>query len=110
MLLKGLLMESTQEMEMEEEFEVQEEREQKVKRKFEASFINGLAMGFGIGCVAAFVILWISVYFSPLLPGNIGYSDLLVIFIYPLLYLLALGLVSLTMGFVREYHSKPSRT
>jgi len=101
-------MENAQEMEIEEESEVYEEKAPKVKRKLEVSFVNGLAMGFGIGCVAAFVILWISVYFSPLLPGNVGYSDLLVIFVYPLVYLLALGLVSLTMGFVREYYSKPS--
>lgn len=105
-------MEAIEETEVEEQFEItspqkQEEETLKIRRKLGAGFINGLGVGFGIGCIAAFIILWVSVYFSPLLPGSVNYSGLLVIFIYPLLYLLALGLVSLTAGFVREHYSKP---
>ena len=66
-------------------------------------FIHGLAAGIGIGCVATFVIMWIAVFFSPQLPSRVTYEAMLAVFIYPLLYLLAVGLVALTAGIVREY-------
>ena len=66
-------------------------------------FIHGLASGLGIGCVATFVIMWIAVFFSPQLPSRVTYEAMLAVFIYPLLYLLAVGLVALTAGIVREY-------
>jgi fructose-specific phosphotransferase system IIC component len=71
-----------------------------------SSFIHGLAVGLGIGCITTFVILWITVFFSPLLPQTVTYEGLLAIFIYPLVYLLAVGLVALTAGIVREYYAK----
>jgi threonine/homoserine/homoserine lactone efflux protein len=73
-------------------------------------FVNGLAVGVGIGCIATFVVMWIAVFFSPQLPAGTTYQTLLSIFIYPLVYLLAVGLVALTAGIVREYYSQYGRT
>ena len=70
-----------------------------------SSFIHGLAVGLGLGCIATFVIMWIAVFFTPKLPDAISYETMLSIFIYPLVYLLAVGLVALTAGIVREYYS-----
>jgi hypothetical protein len=72
-----------------------------------SSFIHGLAVGLGIGCIATFVITWIAIFFTPMLP-SVTYETLLSIFIYPLIYLLAVGLVSLTAGIVREYYTRKS--
>jgi hypothetical protein len=68
-------------------------------------FVHGLAAGLGIGCIATFVIMWIAVFFSPQLPSRVTYEAMLAVFIYPLIYLLAVGLVALTAGIVREYFS-----
>lgn len=70
-----------------------------------SSFIHGLAVGLGLGCIATFVIMWIAVFFTPKLPEPLSYETMLSIFIYPLVYLLAVGLVALTAGIVREYYS-----
>jgi threonine/homoserine/homoserine lactone efflux protein len=69
------------------------------------SFIHGLSVGLGIGCIATFVIVWISIFFTPQLP-SVTYENLLAIFIYPLVYLLTVGLIALTAGIVREYYAK----
>lgn len=69
-------------------------------------FIHGLAVGLGIGCIATFVIVWISVFFIPRLPSEVTYENLLSIFVYPLIYLLAVGLIALTAGIVREYYAR----
>jgi hypothetical protein len=69
------------------------------------NFIHGLAVGLGIGCIATFVIVWISLFFTPKLPNGVTYENLLSIFVYPLIYLLAVGLIALTAGIVREYYS-----
>jgi len=74
-----------------------------------SSFIHGLAVGLGIGCVATFIIVWISVFFTPKLASAVTYENLLSIFIYPLIYLLAVGLIALTAGIVREYYGAKSR-
>jgi len=71
-----------------------------------SSFIHGLAVGLGIGCIATFVIMWITIFFSPRLPQSVTYEGMLAVFIYPLVYLLAVGLVALTAGIVREYYGK----
>jgi hypothetical protein len=71
-----------------------------------ASFVHGLAVGLGIGCLANFVITWVTVFFSPQLPNGVTYENLLAIFIYPMIYLLAVGLVALTAGVVREYFTR----
>jgi len=72
------------------------------KLRFNARFVNGLAVGFGLGCIATFVILWIALFFTPQLSGAATYENLLSIFIYPLLYLLTVGLISVTAGLVKE--------
>jgi len=72
-------------------------------------FIHGLAVGLGIGCIATFVIVWISLFFTPKLPNAVTYENLLSIFIYPLIYLLAVGLIALTAGIVREYYGTKSK-
>jgi len=74
-----------------------------------SSFLHGLAVGLGIGCVATFVIMWITVFFSPQLPSTVTYEAMLSIFIYPLIYLLAVGLIALTAGIVREYYTVRNR-
>jgi fructose-specific phosphotransferase system IIC component len=73
-----------------------------------SGFINGLAVGLGVGCITTFVIMWIAVFFTPLLPSRVTYEILLSIFIYPLIYLLAVGLIALTAGVVREYYARRS--
>jgi hypothetical protein len=70
-----------------------------------SNFIHGLAVGLGIGCIATFVIVWISLFFTPRLPSGVTYENMLAIFVYPLIYLLAVGLIALTAGIVREYYS-----
>jgi tetrahydromethanopterin S-methyltransferase subunit B len=69
------------------------------------NFVHGLAVGLGIGCIATFVIVWVSLFFTPNLPNALTYENLLSIFIYPLVYLLAVGLIALTAGVVKEYYS-----
>jgi hypothetical protein len=68
-------------------------------------FVNGLAVGVGIGFIATFVVMWIAVFFSPQLPAGTTYQTMLSIFIYPLVYLLAVGSVTLTAGIVRQYYA-----
>lgn len=69
-------------------------------------FVDGLCVGLGIGLIATFAIIWITIFFMPQMPVALTYAQLLSIFIYPLIYLLAVGLVALTAGIVREYYAK----
>jgi len=69
-----------------------------------SNFVYGLSVGLGIGCIATFVIMWIAVFFTPQLPSTVTYEAMLSVFIYPLIYLLTVGLVALTAGIVREYY------
>jgi hypothetical protein len=48
--------------------------------------------------------MWLAVFFSPQLPSGATYQTMLSIFIYPMVYLLAVGLIALTAGIVREYY------
>ncbi len=75
------------------------------QREDKSSFVHGLSVGLGIGCIATFVIIWITVFFSPQLPSAVTYENLLSIFIYSLIYLLAVGLIALTAGIFREYYA-----
>jgi hypothetical protein len=65
--------------------------------------VHGLSVGVGIGCISTFIMMWIAVFFTPQLPSAITYEALLAIFILPLIYLLAVGLIALTAGIVTEY-------
>jgi hypothetical protein len=67
-------------------------------------FMNGLSVGLGVGCITTFIVMWIAVFFTPQMPPNATYQDLLSIFIFPMIYLLAIGLICLTSGLVREYY------
>jgi hypothetical protein len=80
-----------------------------IQREDRGNFIHGLAVGLGIGCIATFVIVWISLFFTPKLPNGVTYENLLSIFVYPLIYLLAVGLIALTAGIVREYYGTKSK-
>jgi fructose-specific phosphotransferase system IIC component len=71
-----------------------------------SGFTNGLSVGLGIGCIATFTVIWISLFFTPQIPPTIQYETLLSIFIYPLLYVLVVGLIALTAGIVKEYYTK----
>ena len=75
-----------------------------------AIFVNGLSVGLGVGCIVTFVVMWIAVFFTPQLPAGATYENLLSIFIYPLIYLLAIGLITLTTGIVREYYTAKFKT
>lgn len=78
------------------------------QRGDKSSFVPGLSVGLGIGCISTFVMMWIVVFFTPQLPSAITYEAMLSIFIYPLVYLLAVGLIALTAGIVREYYTRGS--
>ena len=68
------------------------------------SFIHGLSVGLGLGCIATFIIIWVVVFFTPQMPPALTYESMLSVFIYPMIYLLAVGLTALTAGIVREYY------
>jgi hypothetical protein len=88
-----------------EELEL-EEKTNTSKRKIEGTanpFVNGLSVGVGIGSIATFVIMWVAIFFTPQLPEGATYESMLSIFVYPLIYLLAVGLITLTTGIVRQY-------
>jgi hypothetical protein len=69
-----------------------------------SSFVHGLSVGLGLGCIATFIIIWVVVFFTPQMPSTLTYESMLSMFIYPMLYLLVVGLVALTAGIVREYY------
>jgi len=97
-----------QEYPVTEETANQEEHKKNVSSKSaddKGSFVHGLSVGLGLGCIATFVIMWIAVFFTPKLPPSITYENLLAIFIFPLIYMLAVGLVALTAGVVRQYYT-----
>jgi cation transport ATPase len=73
--------------------------------KSKTGFVHGLAAGLGIGCIAAFAMMWTAVFFTPRLSPGITYESMLSVFIYPLIYLLGLGLVTLTIGIIGEYYA-----
>lgn len=93
----------------EQKLEQIEEQQEKLKTENEedrSSFMHGLAVGLGMGCIATFAIMWITVFFTPQLPQALTYESMLSIFIYPMLYLLTIGLVALTAGIIREYYTR----
>jgi tetrahydromethanopterin S-methyltransferase subunit B len=113
--------EPEQQIEQQDYADVEDPTEQKIEQTRNKSlrinirgedrgnFVHGLAVGLGIGCIATFVIVWISLVFTPRLSNGVTYENLLSIFIYPLIYLLAVGLIALTAGIVREYYGGRSK-
>ncbi|MEM4704553.1 MAG: hypothetical protein QXJ02_05745 [Candidatus Bathyarchaeia archaeon] len=93
---------ATQEETTNEE-EKQDTNRKNVNNTDRSGFIHGISVGLGMGSITTFVIIWIAIFFTPQLPSTITYESLLSIFIYPLIYLLTVGLVALTAGIVREY-------
>jgi hypothetical protein len=90
-----------------EEIEQPKSPDQKQQNgKGRGSFADGLAAGLGIGGMACFAIIWLALYFSPLLPQSATYENLLATFIYLLVSILSAGLIALTAGIVREYYPK----
>ncbi len=86
-----------------------ERKHEPIPNQERSNFVHGLSAGLGIGCIAAFIMLWLTVFFTPQLPVGITYQDMLSTFIYPLIYLFALGLISLTVGIVGERYAAKSR-
>jgi hypothetical protein len=86
-----------------------ERKHEPILNQERSNFVHGLSAGLGIGCIAAFIMLWLTVFFTPQLPVGITYEDMLSRFIYPLIYLFALGLISLTVGIVGERYAVKSR-
>jgi len=84
--------------------EKQENKPEVSKQGDKSSFIHGLSVGLGLGCVSTFIIIWIVVFFTPRMPSTLTYESMLSVFIYPMLYLLTVGLIALTAGIVREYY------
>jgi len=85
-----------------------EEKTNNSKQRIEGTtnpFVNGLSVGVVIGSIATFVIMWVAIFFTPQLPEGATYESMLSIFVYPLIYLLAVGLITLTTGIVREYYA-----
>ena len=76
-----------------------------VTARSRSSFVNGLAIGFGLAFLATFVILWISIFYASQLSAGISYERMISAFIYPMLFILSAGTVLLTTGIVREYVS-----
>ncbi|MGC8997926.1 MAG: hypothetical protein ACP5JW_00775 [Candidatus Bathyarchaeia archaeon] len=114
---EGLDQEELEQM-PQEPVEEEQASEQEIKSKEEegkpnvnnqvdrGSFIHGLSVGFGLGCIATFIIMWVVVFFTPQMPPALTYESMLSVFIYPMIYLLAVGLIALTAGIVREYYAR----
>ncbi|MEM0007321.1 MAG: hypothetical protein QXR89_03530 [Candidatus Bathyarchaeia archaeon] len=88
----------------EQEIEQKEQSKLNANNQDRSSFIHGLSVGLGLGCISTFVIMWVVVFFTPQIPPTLTYESMLSMFIYPMLYLLAVGLIALTAGIVREYY------
>ncbi len=104
-------LEQTLQEAVEEDQTSKQEIEQKEQTKLNvdnqgdrSSFIHGLSVGLGLGCISTFIIMWVVVFFTPQISQTLTYESMLSMFIYPMLYLLAVGLIALTAGIVREYY------
>jgi cation transport ATPase len=99
-----------------EQEQTQQEQEKEKPQKIEpqrpdqsidsTGFVHGLSVGLGLGCLCTFIVLWVALFFTPQLPQGIRYEQLLSVFIFPLLYLLAVGLITLTAGIVKQYFAR----
>jgi len=76
------------------------------REKIQEHFTSGFEIGFGVGCLMTFVVLWVSLVFGARLTLGVTYETMIAIFIYPLLFLLTVGTVFLTAGTVKHLHFK----
>ncbi len=102
--------EQTEYPETEENLGVEEEPAQqpKLDKKHvdRSHFVHGLLVGTGMGCVATFFIVWVTLFFTPQIPMSATYESLLAIFIYPLIYVLSIGLIAVTAGVAIEFYGR----
>jgi hypothetical protein len=79
------------------------EKERKYHRK--SAFTNGVAVGFGIGCLATFAALLITVLHYSQATSE-ALENVMTNLSLPLTYFLILGTLFLIVGFVWERHEK----
>ena len=77
--------------------------ERKHRRK--NAFVNGVAVGFGIGCFATFAALLITAFYYSQVAGQ-TFEGALSSFSLPIVYFLILGVLFLLVGFVWEKSDK----
>lgn len=79
------------------------EKERKYHRK--SAFTNGLAVGFGMGCIATFAALLVTAFYYSQMSSQ-TFEEALSSFSFPLLYFFVLGVLFLIVGFVWERFEK----
>ena len=79
------------------------EKERKFNRK--SAFVNGVAVGFGIGCFATFAALIVTAYYYAQTTSQ-TFEGALTSFSLPVTYFFVLGLLFLVVGFVWERFEK----
>ncbi|MFQ6068125.1 MAG: hypothetical protein ACE5KD_01130 [Candidatus Bathyarchaeia archaeon] len=79
------------------------EKEQKHHRK--SAFVNGLAVGFGIGCFATFTALLVTTFYYSQMTSQ-TFEKTLSGFLLPLSYFFVLGVLFLIIGLVWERYEK----
>lgn len=79
------------------------EKKRKYHRK--SAFVNGVAVGFGIGCFATFTTLLITAFYYSQM-GSQAFEKALSSFSLPLSYFFVLGVLFLIIGFVWERFEK----
>jgi predicted transporter len=82
-----------------------EQKNLKKPPRVKGAFINGVTVGFGIGCFATFVSLLVTAfYFSRVTSQTFGSS--LSSLTFPVSYFFILGALFLTIGLVWEHFEK----
>jgi xanthine/uracil/vitamin C permease (AzgA family) len=79
------------------------EKERKYYRK--SAFVNGVAVGFGIGCFATFAALLVTAFYYSQ-TTNQTFEIALSNFSFPVSYFFILGLLFLVIGYVWERFEK----
>jgi len=77
--------------------------------KAQEHFTSGFEIGFGIGCIVTFLVLWISLFFGSRITSEVKYESIIAVFIYPLLFLVIIGTVFLTAGAVKHWDSRKAK-
>lgn len=79
------------------------EKERKYNRK--SAFVNGVAVGFGIGCFATFASLLFTAFYYAQTTGE-TFQGTLSSFSFPISYFLVLGILFLIIGVAWERFEK----